>query len=224
MKALIKASFKVLLPLGFDKIIPGLGSIVDLAVSYSDERGAENIRQLFSDLSSRVSSLSERLDGIESAQTAEAILGVIALAFKERTLEKMGFFAGILAGELLDVQFDWELELREQFNEMIAGLTGPEITILCAMYHRKQGEALPIPQRQGGNWLSPDIQWNNSTNSWIDSLVNKGLICDASIEKMQTGFGSPGSKSVKSRSSVGLSPYARTMIEYMLYVQQLKNI
>lgn len=225
MKALINASFKVLGPLVLDGIHPGLGRLADLASSYFDEQGAENIKQLIIELKNRVYSFDERIANVESTQTAAAIQEVIRLAAKERVKEKIGFYAGLIAGELLSVQFDWEIELREQLNEAIVGLAGPEVVILYAMYQRNRGEAISVPQSKGGgNWLSPVIHWNDSTVAWIDSLIRKGLVFDASIELMQTGFGSPGPNSVKSRSSIGLSTFARTMIDYMLQVQEIKGI
>ncbi|NGX57569.1 MAG: hypothetical protein K940chlam3_00462 [Chlamydiae bacterium] len=222
VKALIRGAVKTLVPEVLNAVVPGFGIIANLANAYRDEYASANMEVLIAELSIRVDSIEERLTGITDGQVAEAIERAMAQALVERSREKIGFYAGLIAGELLRTKFDWDVELREQFDETIAKLSGPELVILHAMHNRKRGEAISFSAK-GGNWLTSQIKMNDTTMAWIDSLIRKGLVIDASVEKMQTGFGSPGAKSVKSRSAVSLSTFARTMIDYMLQVQATKT-
>jgi hypothetical protein len=194
------------------------GSLIDLGTAYRDQRAAQNMAILIKDLEARVDNLEDRLKSIVDGATAEKIQQVILQVLREPNEEKIGFFASIIAGDILQLELDWDKELQIEFIATIGQLSGPELIILRAMFRRTPGEALMLTSR-GNTWLDPQIVINKSTEAWIDSLVKKGLVVDASIEQIQMGFGSPGHNSVKSGSAVRLSTFARSMIEYMLQMQ-----
>ena len=189
------------------KKIPFLGVVISTAENYRAEIGAIRSKELVDQLNRRVTSAEEKLANITDGLNAENIEKIFAWACKERVTEKMDFYAGLIAGELLGISFDWEIELREQFNEKIAHLSVPEIMILKAMYDRKNGEVIAFSLKKG-HWLIPEIKSSKTTLAWVDSLITNGLVVDASIEKLQEGFGNPCANSVKNRSGLKLSTYA----------------
>ncbi len=212
------AFVRAIAPEALNVACPELGILFALGIAYTDQRAAQNIEILVTELQASVENLELRLNAIEDGATAMKIKQIILQVVKENAQDKISFYAGIIAGELLHTKYDWDQELQTEFTNTIAHLARAELILLQALYDHRRNEAVKISPK-GSVWLAPSITIDNSTLAWIDSLVKKGLIDDVSYEQIQSGFGSPGVSSVKSRSAVRLSSFARSMIEYMLDVQ-----
>lgn len=182
----------------------------------------QNLEIFVNELKVRVCNLEQKLNAIEDGATVKRIQQIIFQTLKETDQEKISFYASVVAGELLQITYDWDQDLQIEFTNTIIQLAGAELILLKALYGRRRDEAVQISPR-GSGWLVPHITINKSTLAWIDLLVKKGLVEDASVEQLQSGFGSPGPSSVKSRSAVRLSTFACSMIDYMLDVQARKE-
>lgn len=174
-----------------------------------------------------VTSLDERLKDLELEaekihqrfeKQASFIVEVLDRVKKEKFDEKIHFYAGATA-EVIRNDVD-DLQLKQEFVNIIAELSRMELIILEALEGRRRGEVLALSPR-GNTFLRGDIVINDITLAWIDSLIRKGLVIDASIENVQSGY-TPTPRQVTSRSAIRLSDLARIMIEYMRSVQLRK--
>jgi hypothetical protein len=209
---------RALIPEFLKATCPGLGVVFALGAAYKDERMSSNIEKLVRELKARVDNIEQCFNDLKDGVLAEKIMQLILQATQESNEDKISFFAGVIAGELLHKKWDWDEELRNEFEHIILQLSGPEMIILKAMHDRKPNESLKLSPK-GSHWLIPQITCDATTKAWIDSLIRKGLVEDASLEQIQTGQGGSGPNTVKSRSAFRLSIFARSMIDYLLKVQ-----
>ncbi len=219
-KAFSSAAFRTFTPVGLDRIFPGfgLGKIFELGTIYRDTCAAQNIKILLKQLKYRVDNLKKKLESIENGEIAAKIQQLIQIAANERNDEKISFCAAVIAGLLNQPEYDMISELQEEFIETIINLSGLELVLLQALYERKPDEAVSIPKK-GSTWLNQKITINDTTMAWIDVLVKKGLVEDASFETKKGSKIISTSSFVKSRTVVRLSTFARSMIVYLLSVQ-----
>lgn len=216
VKAHAIAAIKTFAPACINLLCPGLGRLFELGDAYTNERAAQNFEKLIELLHHRVHNLEERLNKIEDGASAEKIKSLIKQICLETYAEKISFYASIIAGEIMQTSSDWDNELQDQFVKTINDLTGPELIILQAMNERKPGESLSLPDR-GKTWLDKRIVVNPTWLAWIDSLGKKGLVIDASFEKLSSNL---TQLPVKSGTAYRLSNFARSMIEFMREVQK----
>jgi hypothetical protein len=218
-KAAAKALIRTVGPDVLNNFIPGLGTAVSFGMAYKQQRAAQNLDLLLKELTARVDQLEEKLTSITNGAAAEKIEKIVRRVVEEPDSTKISFYAAVIAGELSPSTSDWDEQLQTQFVNTIGELAGPELIILEAMCERKPGESLPLPER-GKTWLDKRIIVNPTWLAWIDSLVRKGLVVDASIERLRPSVIQYGSPSGKSGSAYRLSNFARSMIEFMVQMQK----
>ncbi len=203
-----------------DVVSAGLGTALSCALAYYEKQEQRNFEIFVGSLDERLMDLELEAEEIRQRfeKQASFIVEVLDQVKKEKAEEKIHFYAEATAEVIRhDVQ---ELELKQEFVSIIGGLSRVELILLEAFEGRRRGEVLTLPQR-GGTFLRVDLVINNTTLAWIDSLIRKGLVLDASIENVQSGY-TPTPRKVTSRSAIKLSDFARIMIEYMRSVQ-LRN-
>lgn len=203
-----------------DYVSLGLGTGLSCALAYYERQGQRNLEMFVTSLDERLKDLELEAEKIHHRfeKQASFIVEVLDRVKKEKFDEKIHFYAEVTA-EIIrnDVE---DLQLKQEFVNIIAELSGMELIILKALEGRKRGEVLTLSPR-GGTFLQGDIVINDTTLAWIDSLIRKGLVIDASIQNVQSGYTS-NPRQVTSRSAIRLSDLARIMIEYMRSVQLRK--
>lgn len=214
---------KTCAPACLDFLCPGSGRIFELGLAYTEARAAQNLEKAFDLLKARVDNLEQKFHALNDGERAAEIRQTLLQIAGEKNEEKISFYAGIIAGNLHHTVYDWDHDLQTEFTSTIAQLSMPELTLLQALYDRKLGEAVKIPEK-GKTWLTPNITIDDSILAWIDLLIKKGLVEDASVEQLESrlGWGAPGHGQIKTRSAVRPSIFARSMISYMLKVQAKK--
>jgi predicted XRE-type DNA-binding protein len=218
-KSLGKVVLGNLLPV----VLPRLGGVLAAVQAYQERRVFDNLTQLIKVLDGRVHDLEEKFASAidDGGERAEIIAQIVEKVQNEQNREKISFYAGVITGVLEKKNYEWDRDLRAEFENTICRLSGPELLILQHLHNRKPSEEVPL-SLSGGKWLGPDITMNSCTMAWLESLISKGLLIDASVERVQNGLHVVSNGPVKSRSFVRLSSYARMMIDYMKQVQPSK--
>lgn len=203
-----------------DCVSYGVGTGLSCALAYYERQGQRNFEIFVTSLDERLKDLELETEKIYKRfeKQASFIVEILDRVKKEKFDDKIHFYAGATAEVIRsDVE---DLQLKEEFVNIIAELSGMELIILEALERRKRGEVLNLSPR-GVTFLRGDIVINDTTLAWIDSLIRKGLVIDASVENVQVGY-TPNPRQVTSRSAIRLSNLARIMIEYMRSVQLMK--
>lgn len=199
------------LPL-LDLLSPGLGTGLSCALSYYERQGQKNLEMFVAQLDARLKGFALETEEIRARfeKQADFIVEVLNRVKRERAHEKILFYAGataeIIRNDILDT------DLKREFICIISDLSKMELIILEALEGRRRGEVLNLPR--GGTFLRGDLTINDNSLAWIDSLIRKGLVIDASIENVQSGY-TTNPRKVESRSAIKLSDLARSMIGYM---------
>ncbi len=211
---LAKSSLPVL-----DCISPGLGTGLSCAVSFYERQSQRNLEFFVTSLDNRLKNLELESEKMQQQfeKHSSFILEVLEQVKKEKCDEKINFYVGATAETIQnDVE---DSELKQEFVNIISKLSSKELIILEALEGRRRGEAVTLSPR-GSTFLRGDLVINDVTLAWIDSLIKKGLVIDASIENVQSGY-APTPRQVTSRSALRLSDLARALIEYMRSVQPI---
>ena len=116
------AAFRTLVPEALNIACPGLGSLLSMALAYDDQRAAQNLEIFVNDLKNRVCNLEEKLNAIEDRATVKRIQQIIFQTLKESDQEKISFYASVVAGELLNITYDWDQDLQIEFTNTIIQL------------------------------------------------------------------------------------------------------
>jgi hypothetical protein len=225
IKAFGVSAMKTLVPVGLNRIPcygKSLSKVLEFGVAYKEELSSRSLKVFVEQLSCRVSKLEEKLESIDNGELAEQIQKFIKIAAEERNEEKIAFCAAIVSGLIINFENNKVTELYDEFIQTIINLSGFELILLKALYSRKPGEAVSLSNK-GRNWLNQNIVIDDTTLAWIDVLVKKGLVEDASFETKNRSV-IPTTSFVKSRTSFKLSKFARAMIDYMFSVQNTDGI
>ena len=207
---------KSALPL-LDIVSSGLGTGLSCALNYYERQGQKSLEAFLTQLDDRLRGLALETEEMRERfeKQADFIIEILNRVKQERAEEKITFYAGA-AAEIIrnDVP---DQDLKREFVGIISDLSKIELIILEALEGRRRGEVLSLSSK-GGTFLRRDLIINDISLAWIDSLIRKGLVIDASVENVQSGY-TPSPRKVVSRSAIRLSDLARSMIEYMRSVQ-----
>ena len=201
-----------------DVVAPGLGTGLSCALNYYERRGQKNVEIFLIRLDERMKGLELETEEMRARFETQAdfIVEILDRVRREKAEEKITFYAGaaaaIIRSDILDQ------DLWREFVSTIADLSKMELIFLEVLERRRIGEVLSLPSN-GGTFLRGDIVIDATTRAWIDNLIRKGLVIDASVENVQSGH-TPNPRKVASRSAIRLSDFARSMIGYMRSMQR----
>lgn len=200
-----------------DLVSPGLGTGLSCALSFYERQEQKNLEMFVSHLDQRLKGFVLETEEIRARfeKQSDFIVEVLNRVKRERAEEKIMFYVGAAAEFIRNDVPDQDL--KREFVCIISDLSRMELIILEALEGRRRGEVLSLSSK-GGTFLREDLIINDISLAWIDSLIRKGLVIDASVENVQSGY-TPSPRKVASRSAIRLSDLARSMIEYMRSVQ-----
>jgi hypothetical protein len=216
---LIKGGLPALLPL-VDSQYLALVTGLTAAYGFYSQGEQRNFEAFCRGLGKQVSELSLEVDELKKRfeQHSCFIVEVINLALREKHEERMAFYASVVAERIENIsEEEADQELKLEFVKVVSNLSNFELILLEAMARRQRGEVWDIPTRRGSGFLVAGVQITPNTLSWIDLLIQKGLVSDVSVEKIQQGIGmGPPQGKVNGRSSIRISDFGRNVIAYML--------
>jgi len=214
---LVKGNLPTLLPL-IDTQFPGLGMGLGVAYAYYSQGEQRKFESFCKELENQLKKSAFEIEELKKRFENQAyfIIEVINLMLKEKHEDRIKFYAGAVAEAIQAVSEEVaERDLKVEFVKVISDLSNFELIVLEAMARRQRGEVWDIPTRKGSGFLVPGVEINPTTLSWIDLLIQKGLVSDVSIEKIQQGVGLSQAR-VTGRSSIRISDFGRSVIAYML--------
>lgn len=220
-KAATNSIAKTLSPIFLETHFPGygLGPISQIWWNYKDERDLQILTELMSKLEDRVENLSQRLNAVDETISIKimSILDKLTQNGTEADDRRISFCAAVITGLLNSPECTQTEDLHKRFLDVILSLSNTELNLLHAIYNHnrgKGGRTLKVSNK-GATWLDGSITITPTTLAWIDQLIQKVLLEDASFEEESGSKLISTSTTIRSRSAIKLTMFAREMIEYL---------
>jgi len=212
------------IPLALVSKIPIIGDIISATVSsFIEAHDEKKINNLLSIINEKLHNLDEsKIDKtyLESDEFKDFIIKIlkitreISLADRDFSFsEKVRFFASLVTENILIDRLKTKIIWRDTFIDIIKNLNDDELKFFRIMYdHSKKSKPLSI--------TSTVFNSIEQKKSCVNSLISKGLIDDASIQKAKDRF-SPGlTKVIKKEGLIIITDFGYEVIEYMFSIQK----